>query len=209
MLMRLLNLAASGLKRAPWRTIIVGALIVSAIGYGLLGWDFSVRAATSGAKSEAQRLLDEQVKNNPVIADKISQLRSEYGEVAVAAKLSLDAKLAGESVNNEPLAIQLERNEPVHEAVLINLVQVTGMSPGDPALETFLTSYDSAIRLMPDPEQRVATLSSLREASKSQADWQYIREGYDALLVWQATREAPALWDLYKKEPLAKPLFLT
>lgn len=189
-----------GLKAAPWRIIVVFFLLASAAGYGLWGWEVSKRTASIGAKSEAQRFLDEQVKKNPVMADKISRLRSDYGEVALATKLRLDAKLAGDNSFNAPLAIQLERNEPIHEAVLINLVQSTGMRPGDPDLETFLISYDSAIRMIPDPEQRVATLSSLKEVSQSPADWQLVRAGYPALLAWQATRETPELWALYKQE---------
>ncbi len=190
----------AGLKKLPWRTIVVAGLVVCAAGYGLWGWEFSKRTASIGAKSEAQRFLDDQVKKNPVMADKVSQLRSEYGEVALATKLRLDAKLAEENIYNEPLAIQLERNAPIHEAVLINLVQATGMRPGDPDLDLFLTSYDSAIRMIPDPEQRVATLSSLKEVSQSPADWQLVRTGYHALLAWRATRETPELWALYKQE---------
>ena len=38
----------AGLKKLPWRTIVVAGLVVCAAGYGLWGWEFSKRTASIG-----------------------------------------------------------------------------------------------------------------------------------------------------------------
>jgi hypothetical protein len=180
--------------------MVAASFLVAATTYGLFGWDYSKRAAAIGARSEAERLIEEKARNNPTLANDLARLRQDYGDVALATKLALDARQATESLALTPLTEQLKRKEPVHEAILVNLVQTTGMNPGDPALETFLAGYDTAIRILPNAAQRKDVLASLRESSRSPDDWSFVRRGYDALLVWRATRRDPALWQLYKRD---------
>ncbi len=196
------------LKRAPWRHIIAVGLAASGVAYLFLGRSTTQRLAAVNIRDEAGRFLDDQARNNPALADELARLRMSHGDLAVASKLKMDADVAARKLNVPPLAEQLARHEPIHEITLIGLATSTGMRVDDPVFEEFLTNYDQAIRLMPDSAARADILSQLEQVARSPEDWRVVRQGFDTLLVWHATRQVPALWEFYKAEHdwLAEPL---
>ncbi len=188
------------LYRLPWRPIMSFGLILAAGAYFFLGMDFSKRAAAIGAKSELEHFLDDRSENDPALAADLARLRSEFGDLPVAAKLKLDSVSDNKNSNYAPLSSQLQRQEPLHEIRLIKLFQSSGIPLADPAFEIFLVGFDEAIRILPNPVDRIAVLESLESASKIPDDWRFVQQGYLELLVWRATRETPDLWEYYKRE---------
>lgn len=194
----------------PWRIIIPIFLALSAVGYGIYGWDLSQSLCSRTTQGEAERMVEDMKRSNPALAADITRLQNEFGTVALATKMSLDAQVINQSISKKLLLDYLKEGTVPPELTLVKLTSTTHLLYDKQAQWTFLTEYYNPFVDSFDDETRNQLAAALTAASQSPSDWKIVSQHPASILVWQATRNEPNLWDFYSRNHqwLAGPLLI-
>ncbi len=205
-----LTLAKKIISHIPIKLILLVFFILSAILYASFGWDITCRLTNKSPLAQAERYIQNQKKNNPVLADDIKRLQIEYGNAAVASKLKLDTKAIQKDLPVVPLKKQIESNHPLQELELVKLAQDTNLELNPEQLNKFISTYYQALRFIPNVDVRKRLLGKLAQASHDKDAWSIVSGGLSGLLAWEATRDKPSLWRFYKNNHswITEPLML-